>query len=316
MSRSATSPDLIPMRVEVYHNNIAHARIVLGTWLGFHGPSHHLGGCPHGCGTVRDGLQNDRSCTDLGTIANGYVSKDGRACTYQNVSADLGMSILTLALARTTESNAVQQGATIPNNGRFTDNNSGGMVQHYGPADRGRGVDINAKGRRCLTLQPEGNEARHFARHARCLAPSSSRGTMQNECSESFKEKQRLQDRQARRITIDARQYVLSDRFGHGPAQNSFVGIQRVVNNRPHGLGADIWRGPAQTSQTMSNRRGDGLIEVGNFRIEDRAMEEARYGRFRLGGLEGLGAETFVERIGDSRWRRRGGRFLLLRRYR
>mmetsp|Transcript_11870 Transcript_11870/g.24536 ORF Transcript_11870/g.24536 Transcript_11870/m.24536 type:complete len:248 (-) Transcript_11870:750-1493(-) len=186
MSRSATSPDLIPMRVEVYHNNIAHARIVLGTWLGFHGPSHHLGGCPHGCGTVRDGLQNDRSCTDLGTVANGYVSKDGRACTYQNVSADLGMSILTLALARTTESNAVQQGATIPNNGRFTDDNSGGMVQHYGPADRGRGVDINAKGRRCLTLQPEGNEARHFARHARCLAPSSSRGTMQNECSESF----------------------------------------------------------------------------------------------------------------------------------
>jgi hypothetical protein len=131
--------------MEVNHDYIAHRCIVFTSWLGLLRSANDLGRCPNCRGTVGDGLKNNRSSADLGAITNGDVSKDGRAGSDQHILSHLGMAVLALTLAGTAQGNAMEEGATIPDDGSLSDDNAGRMIQHDGFADGCGGVDIHSE---------------------------------------------------------------------------------------------------------------------------------------------------------------------------
>ena len=108
----------------------------------------------------------------------------------------------------------------------------------------------------------------------------------------TYKEEQGFQYRQTGGISINAGQHILPNGLGHGPAQDPLVALQGFIDDVPHSLGTDIGRSAAQTPQPVRYGSRHGLVEIGNFGVEDGAVEKARDGRFGLFGALGLGDKS------------------------
>lgn len=91
---------------------------------------------------VRNIGKNDGTCGDSCVVADVYGTEHLRACTYHDAVSERGVT-LALVFSRTAERNALIDRAVISDDGSFTDNNAGTVVNKQSASYLCGGVDLN-----------------------------------------------------------------------------------------------------------------------------------------------------------------------------
>jgi hypothetical protein len=106
-------------------------------------------------GSWWDGFEDDAACANFGTFADFDVPEDFGSRADQDSAAHFGVSVTAL-FACATESDGMEDGDIVFNDGSFTDDEACGMVEEQALAKCCCRVDVHSKSFRDETLQMAG----------------------------------------------------------------------------------------------------------------------------------------------------------------
>ena len=123
---------------------------------GFMRFSDGLGGDSGYTGVWRHIVENNTTGTNFGTDSDLDVAKNLGACPEQHTGAYFRVPV-TAFFSSTSESDFVKDGDVIVNDGGFSGDKSGSMIEQYTRSDAGSWMNVDGKGFGDQTLQVECN---------------------------------------------------------------------------------------------------------------------------------------------------------------